>query len=146
MFAMVFSALQATIAALTVAGLMSIGPLQSGRVNVLYYPGPVVDPNPCVVDVSIFDGHGNQVKFQEFSLQPGQSGALTFNRSDLNGGGSQGIFTEQASIQNTCDPSDENCDTSLCNISQSIEAVDAFSGDTRALLDGPVRTGFIRAK
>ena len=45
---------------------------------------------PCVVDVAILDGQGNQVKFQEFSLEPGQSGHLSAAYGDLKGGGQAG--------------------------------------------------------
>jgi hypothetical protein len=133
-------------------GVLSLGPQQYGQVNILYVPGiPSSEPgypppNPCVVDVAIFDGHGNQVKFQQSSLVPGQSATLTFDSSDLNGGGRQffsgggnlGIFTEQATVEDTCS-NDTSCDASLCSINQAIEIIDSSTGVTRVLVDGLVR-------
>jgi hypothetical protein len=138
-------------------GVLSLGPQQYGQVNILYVPGipssepGYLPPDPCVVDVAIFDGQGNQVKFQESSLQPGQSATLTFDPDDLNeggrrffnGGGNQGIFTEQATVQDTCGDNTTSCDASLCSVNQAIEIIDSKTGVTRVLIDGLVQEGAV---
>jgi hypothetical protein len=130
------------------AGSLSVGPLQFAEVNVLYVPSVASNPDfsppdPCVVDVAILDGQGNQVKFQEFSLEPGQSGHLSAAYGDLKGGGQagggvQGVFTVQATVQDTCG-NNASCDATLCSVTQAVEVVDSKSGVTRVLVDGPVR-------
>ena len=91
----IFNGLYALVMAVVTAGSLSVGPLQFAEVNVLYVPGVASDPDfsppdPCVVDVAILDGQGNQAKFQEFSLEPGQSGHLSVAYGDLKGGGQAG--------------------------------------------------------
>jgi hypothetical protein len=145
----IFGSLYAAVAVLGIAaGVLSVGPLQFAEVNVLYVPGVSSEqgftpPDPCVVDVAIFDGQGNQAKFQEFSLMPGQSGHLSAVYGDLKGGaqagsGVQGVFTVRSSVQDTCG-NDQTCDASLCSISQAVEVVDSKTGVTRVLVDGPVQ-------
>ena len=145
----IFSGLYATALALATSGILSVGPLQFAEVNVLYVPGfssaepGFTPPDSCVVDVTIFDGQGNQAKFQEFSLEPGQSGHLSAAYGDLKGGaqaggGVQGVFTVQATVQNTCG-NDVTCDSTLCSINQAVEVVDSKTGVTRELVDGPVQ-------
>ncbi|HUA32957.1 MAG TPA: hypothetical protein VMA09_05085 [Candidatus Binataceae bacterium] len=117
---------------------ISLGLLQYGQVNLAYVPGGFsapddYPPSPCVMNVIVFDGRGNAVKNQTISLTPGQTGVLKFTRSDLASGGSLGIFTEQGQVENTCDPSNDSCDFTLCNITQSVEIVDTLTGVTRAL-------------
>jgi hypothetical protein len=153
----IFSTMIAAVAAvglLRAGGILSLAPQQYGQVNVLYAPVPSSEqgyapPDPCVVDVTVLDGQGNQVKFQESSLQPGQSATLTFHYSDLNGGsrsaylsqaGNQGIFTEQASVKDTCG-NNATCDATLCSILQSVEIVDDEIGVTRVLVSGLVQAG-----
>jgi hypothetical protein len=129
-------------------GSLSVGPLQFAEVNVLYVPGVASNPDfsppdPCVVDVAILDGQGNQAKFQEFSLEPGQSGHLSAAYGDLKGGaqaggGVQGVFTVQATVQDTCG-NNASCDATLCSVTQAVEVVDSKSGVTRVLVDGLVR-------
>ena len=127
------------------AFLLSLGPLQYGQVNLLYYPATAQTadaPNPCVVDVAILNGGANPVKTQTVSLYPtGSNGphsaAITFSRANVGG---PGIFTVQTGIEDTCAQSpDPNCDASECNISESIEIVDSLTGDTRFVLSSPVR-------
>jgi hypothetical protein len=148
----IFSSLSAIALAVVATGVLSIGPQQYGEVNVLYVPGfassepGFTPPDPCVVDVTILNGQGNQAKFREFSLEPGQSATLTFDLDDLNGGGKQfdnrggnpGIFTEQATVQDTCG-NNANCDATLCSVNQAVEIVDSRTGVTRVLVDGPVQ-------
>src|SRR5271154_5406198 len=110
----IFKSLSAIVALSATAGVLSIGPQQYGEVNILYAPGfgssepGFAPPDPCVVDVTILNGQGTQAKFREFSLEPGQSAKLTFDLDDLDGkqftdrGGNPGIFTEQATVQDTC--------------------------------------------
>ena len=141
-------------AALLIAtGSLSVGPPQFAEVNVLYVPGGLssepgfTPPDPCVVDVAILDGQGNQVKFQEFSLEPGQSGHLSAAYGDLKGGGQagggvQGVFTVQSSVQDTCG-NDQTCDATLCSVTEAVEVVDSKSGVTRVLVDGPVRSALV---
>ena len=92
----IFGSLYAAVAVLGIAaGVLSVGPLQFAEVNVLYVPGVSSEqgftpPDPCVVDVAILDGQGNQAKFQEFSLEPGQSGHLSAAYGDLKGGAQAG--------------------------------------------------------
>ena len=146
----IFNGLYALVMAVVTAGSLSVGPLQFAEVNVLYVPGVASDPDfsppdPCVVDVAILDGQGNQAKFQEFSLEPGQSGHLSVAYGDLKGGGQagggiQGVFTVQSAVQDTCG-NDQSCDATLCSVTQAVEVVDSKSGVTRALVDGPVRLG-----
>ena len=146
----IFSALSFAAFLATGGGVLSLGPQQYGQVNILYVPGipsseqGYLPPDPCVVDVAIFDGQGNQVKFKEASLQPGQSATLTFDANDLNdggrrffrGGGNPGIFTEQATVQDTCGNNTTSCDASLCSVTQAIEIIDGETGITRVLVDG----------
>jgi hypothetical protein len=147
----IFSILSAYAALSVTAGVLSLGPQQYGEVNILYVPGipssepGYVPPDPCVVDVAIFDGQGNQVKSQESSLKPGQSATLTFDLDDLNGGGrgqrggNLGIFTEQATVQDTCGNNRTTCDASLCSVNQAIQIIDSTTGVTRVLVDGLVQ-------
>jgi len=146
----IFGGLYITAALLALAGSpLSVGPLQFAEVNVVYVPGVsssepgFTPPDPCVVDVAILDGQGNQAKFQEFSLEPGQSGHLSAAYGDLKGGGQagggvQGVFTVQSTVQDTCG-NNTSCDATLCSVSQAVEVVDSKSGVTRALVDGPVQ-------
>jgi hypothetical protein len=144
----ILSGLYALALAVVTAGSLSVGPLQFAEVNVLYVPGVASNPDfsppdPCVVDVAIVDGQGNQAKFQEFSLEPGQSGHLSAAYGDLKGGaqaggGVQGVFTVQTRVKDTCG-NNESCDATLCSITQTVEVVDSKSGVSRVLVDGPVR-------
>jgi hypothetical protein len=144
----ILSGLYALALAVVTAGSLSVGPLQFAEVNVLYVPGVASNPDfsppdPCVVDVAIVDGQGNQAKFQEFSLEPGQSGHLSAAYGDLKGGaqaggGVQGVFTVQTTVQDTCG-NNMSCDATLCSVTQAVEVVDSKSGVTRVLVDGPVR-------
>jgi len=145
----IFGGLFVTALAAVTSGVLSVGPLQFAQVNVLYVPGisssepGFTPPNPCVVDVTILDGQGNQAKFQEFSLEPGQSGHLSAAYGDLKGGaqaggGVQGVFTVQSTVKNTCG-NDVTCDSTLCAVTQAIEVVDSKTGVTRVLVDGPVQ-------
>jgi hypothetical protein len=143
MLAFISSLLALLGVAATSPGVLSVGPTQYARVNLLFAPSKgeigFEPPDPCVVDVTVFDGKGNSVKTQEFSLNNvGQSAGLTFNRSDLNGGGNNGIFSVQSSVKDTCNGA-PGCDATLCSISQSIEVVDDLSGATRALVPAPVK-------
>ena len=117
--------------------LLSLGPLQYGRINVLYYPATAQSnaPDPCVVDVAVFDGTGKQVKTQAFSLSVNgpHSGGLTFTRGDV---GVQGIFTARATLEDTCLTSNSNCTVDDCNISSTIEIVDSRTGVTNILVPG----------
>jgi hypothetical protein len=151
----IFSSLFFATALAIGGGVLSLGPQQYGQVNILYVPGipssepGYLPPDPCVVDVAIFDGHGNQVKFQESSLVPGQSATLTFDPNDLNGGGrgfaqrgsNLGIFTEQATVVDTCGNNTTSCDASLCSVNQALEIIDNTTGVTRVLVDGLAQEG-----
>jgi hypothetical protein len=145
----IFGSLYAITIAALAGGVLSVGPPQFAEVNVLYVPGVSSSepgfspPSPCVIDVAILDGQGNQAKFQEFSLTPGQSGHLSATYGDLKGGaqaggGVQGVFTVRSSIQNTCTDS-STCDATLCSITQAVEIVDSKTGVTRVLVDGPLQ-------
>ena len=80
------------------------------------------------------------------TLEPGQSAIFTFDLDDLNGGGKQfdnpggnpGIFTEQATVQDTCG-NNANCDATLCSVNQAVEIVNSRTGVTRVLVDGLVQ-------
>jgi hypothetical protein len=148
----IFGSLYALAFATLAGGVLSVGPPQFAEVNVLYVPGisstepGFSPPSPCVIDVAILDGQGNQAKFQEFSLMPGQSGQLAATYGDLKGGGQagggvQGVFTVQSSIKNTCTNS-STCDATLCSITQAVEIVDSKTGVTRVLVDGPLQFQF----
>jgi|SRR5271156_416811 len=144
----VVSTLYLVAALVASGGILSLGPQQYGEVNLLYVPGipssepGYLPPDPCVIDVAIFDGQGNQVKFKEASLVPGQSATLTFDSDDLNGGerqfsyrgGNTGIFTEQATVEDTCG-NNASCDATLCPVNQALEIVDEKTGVTRVLVD-----------
>jgi hypothetical protein len=56
------------------------------------------------------------------------------------GGGVQGVFTEQATVQNTCG-NNQSCDATLCSITQAVEVVDSKTGVTRVLAGGLVQLG-----
>lgn len=145
------SGILAAIAAVAIGGgALSLGPQQYGEVNILYVPGipssepGYLPPNPCVVDIAIFNGQGNEVKFKEASLVPGQTATLTFDADDLNGNGrgyaqrgsNLGIFTEQATVVDTCGSNTTSCDASLCPVNQAVEIIDDATGVTRVLVDG----------
>ena len=144
----IFGRLSAIMLLSLATGSLSVGPTQFAEVNLLYVPGGKSGPNnhppdPCVVDLAILDGQGNQAKFQEFSLEPGQSGHLSATYGDLKGGaqaggGVQGVFTVQTRVKDTCG-NNESCDATLCSITQTVEVVDSKSGVSRVLVDGPVR-------
>jgi hypothetical protein len=149
----IFGRLSAIMLLSLATGSLSVGPTQFAEVNLLYVPGGKSGPNnhppdPCVVDLAILDGQGNQVKFQEFSFEPGQSGHLSATYGDLKGGaqaggGVQGVFTVQATLQDTCG-NDNNCDVTLCSVSEAVEVVDSKPAVTRTLLDGPVQLGLLQ--
>jgi|HubBroStandDraft_1064217.scaffolds.fasta_scaffold65785_3 hypothetical protein len=124
--------------------LLALGIGQGARLNVLYVPpsqppSPTdVPPSPCVVDVQFLDAESNQVASQEFDLQPGQSGTMTLSRSAL-AAASHNLFYAQGDVQNTCDPTDTNCDPTQCSIEASVEVVDLLTGVTTVLVSSPVR-------